>query len=70
MEQELFSWNEYDIVDTAAFNFYECVLKEDIRRYKKGTSIDCIFIDYGKGIMEFHDGGDILDSFELSLTVR
>lgn len=71
MEDQLFSWERWDSVDTMAFHFYDCVLKVVIGDYSAGTKVSGIFMDYENGVMEFYnDAGDaVLATFKMSLKV-
>ncbi len=71
MEKQLFSWEEFEDVNSACFNFYNCILKEDIGEYKEGESFDIINVDFEKGRIELYnnESGDIEAQFELKLEI-
>lgn len=73
MENELFSWEGFDVVDTMSLYFYDCVLKVAIGDYAEGTVISGIAISYEEGVMEFYnnnDGDTVIAKFKLSLKVE
>ncbi len=72
MEKQLFSWEEYDVVDTCMFQFCDCVLKVGIGDYAAGTKVSVIFMDYENGVMDFYNeaGDTVLAKFNLSLKVE
>lgn len=49
METTLFNYENYDLLDTLSLQFYNCVLKVDIGRFKAGDEIDCIIMNYDRG---------------------
>jgi hypothetical protein len=49
MENQLFDCKNWAQLDTRCFVYYDCTLKQDIGKYKKGDFISDIIIDYGKG---------------------
>lgn len=49
MEDILFDYKEYDLLDTLLVQHYDCTLKVDIGRFKAGDKIDYIIIDYDEG---------------------
>ena len=53
MESELFKWDAWDIQDTAAFTFYDVVLKRDIGPHKVGDKFATANIDYENGTLSF-----------------
>jgi hypothetical protein len=69
MEQSLFSWENWDQLDTMLFCFSQCTLKVDIGKYKAGDIIEEIALDYSDGVMEFYKDNDAIDKFSLSLKV-
>lgn len=69
MERKLFDWEDYDILDTLVIHFYNCKLKKDIVVFKAGSEIDCITLDYDKGLITLQDGDEIC-TYELSLQIQ
>lgn len=68
MEERLFDWEEYDIIDTLIMQFYNCKLKEDIIEFKAGTEIDCITLDYDRGLITLQDK-DKICTYNIKITI-
>jgi hypothetical protein len=49
MENQLFDCKTWAQLDTKCFAYYDCILKQDIGKYKKGDFIVDIIIDYEEG---------------------
>jgi hypothetical protein len=69
MEKQLFDWNGWDIQDTMAFTFYNCVLKVDIGPYKAGEVVKSVDLDYGEGQLHIYDD-DGNTVYECKLTLK
>ena len=54
MQKHLFLFNDWDIVDTFVFSFYEAVLIKDIGEFKTGDEFSYITLNYDAGFIEFH----------------
>ena len=51
MESELFDWSGWDQVDTAAFQYYDCQLKnQKMIDAVAGRKIVCITINYAESV--------------------
>lgn len=69
METTLFSYEEYDILDTLVLQYYSCILKVDIGRFKVGDEIDYITINYDEGKITL--GLDTVEfTYNLSLNIN
>ena len=68
MEQQLFTWEQWDIIDTAHFQFYDCVLKVDIGNFKARQCFSVMEINYGKGELIIWEGEDE-HTFKLKLQI-
>ena len=55
LDEEYFSWDNWDTVDTMDFQFSSCVLKKPIGKYPVGTKFDYIFVEYSKGIISLEE---------------
>lgn len=56
MERQLFEWKNWDQLDVAALQFYDCTLKVDIGGgYKKGDSVKSIVVDFNEGFLAIYD---------------
>jgi hypothetical protein len=53
VEKKLFKWDDWDQTGTACVAFFSCTLVKDIGKYKKGSRISLIEIDYENGKMIF-----------------
>jgi hypothetical protein len=69
MEQELFEWLEYDFVDDSCFVYYNCILKQDIGKYKKGDNIKAIMVDYEKGKLTIQIDSSNEEVFKMKLVI-
>lgn len=71
METELFSWEEWDMLDTACFTFYNVVLVRKIGNFEAGTKFSYANMDYteGKLVLSPNDSGENEFTFKLSLNV-
>ena len=49
MEKQVFDWEDYDEVDTAVFNFYDCTLKAQIGKYVVGSIFSSICVNFDEG---------------------
>lgn len=59
MEQKLFTWQVFDIVDTLCFQFYDIVLVRNIGKFEKGTEFDNAVLDFEHGILELWNEGNL-----------
>jgi hypothetical protein len=55
MEQQLFTWESWNDLDSLAFSFIDCTLKVDIGPYKAGQKLFCVEMNYGNGIVCIYD---------------
>ena len=56
MEQPIFSWTGWDIIDDAAnFAFYDCTIRQDFGPLKAGDVFREIDIDFERGVMTVWD---------------
>jgi hypothetical protein len=68
MEGQLFTWEEWDMMDTMVLCFYDCELKVDIGPYKAGEKLECIWMDYGEGeLTTYDDKGHVSCRCKMSL---
>lgn len=54
IDEQLFSWEDWDVLDTMCFMFYNCTLRKHIGNYRSDTKIDHIVLDYAKGRIELY----------------
>lgn len=54
MENQLFTWDSWDVIDTMDFFFYDCELIAPVGNFSAGQKIKSIAMIYSKGIMEFY----------------
>lgn len=52
IEDKLFTWENWDLLDTAAFVFYDAELTEPVGKFKVGTKFSSIVIDYENSYIE------------------
>lgn len=64
MESQLFDWENWDIMDTMDFIFYNCTLKQDIGKYKTGEKFESININYSNGELTINE-----EKFKLKLVI-
>jgi len=70
MERQLFEWENWDEVDVAFLQFYQCKLIVDIGPYKKGDMLSCIAINYQDGVLEvYSDDGEAIYRQKLILSL-
>ncbi len=69
MEKTLFNWEDWDLLDTMAFIFYECTLKVPIGSFPVGYYAGSILVDYEKGILVIFDNEDKEYKFSLNLQI-
>lgn len=70
MEQQLFTFNDHDDISTLVFNFYCCILKVPIGKYKAGKEFNKITLDYERSLIELYDDTDEpVARFELLLSI-
>ena len=69
MEKTLFTWENWDIMDTMAFWFYNVVLTIDIGDFKAGTKFTGAGVDYEDGTLTLQDGENEF-KFNLHLSVK
>lgn len=56
MEQQLFTWREWDIIDTATFMFYNVTLVDDELIAKAaGFAVQDASVDYENGTLCLYD---------------
>ena len=68
MEQEWFSWEDWDQLDTMVFGFHKCVLKMQIGPFLEETVIPYIQVSYEDGKIAFlKDDGETM--FEAKMKV-
>lgn len=79
MQKHLFTFGDWDIVDTFVFSFYEAVLIKDIGEFKTGDKFAYITLDYDTGYIEFYkqtdkpteddDNINLVGKYSLNLTI-
>lgn len=71
MEKQLFDWNGWDQHDTAAFAFYNVVLKVAIGEYPAGAKFKYAFVNYETGTLQLYPAGASTPvEFQLLLTIK
>lgn len=66
MEENLFEWSAWDYIDDAILQFYGCVLKEPIGKFKPGDTVPIIVVDFENGVLQLLEKGRaVLDEQEL-----
>lgn len=55
LENQLFEWKDWDQHDTAAFQFYDIVLKVPVGEFPAGHKFSTAFIDAEQSIIAFVD---------------
>jgi len=68
METELFSWEEWDVLYTMCFKFYNVVLNQKIGVFEVGTKFSSAMIDYGDGRLVLYT--DDSDENEVTFNLR
>lgn len=70
MENQLFDWESFDIIDEGVFQFYNCTLKVQVGGFQVGTSVPIAYVNYQEGLLSFMDEeGNELAKFDLTLGV-
>ncbi len=72
MEEQLFSWESFDVLDTMCFVFYKVKTKIKILSWDVGTSFDYAEVNYHDGTVEFgQDEGQIYRvKFKMVVTLQ
>lgn len=70
MEKILFTWEEWDEVDTMTFVFFNVTLIRDLGAIKAGTHFDSAEMNYDKGKLELYEGENVAATFKLRLEVE
>lgn len=52
IEEQLFSWEEWDVLAVADLMFYNCELKVDIGPFKIGDKVDAITLMFSKQVIQ------------------
>lgn len=52
MEQQLFTWENWDDIDTLAVMYYNVMLKVAIGPFKPGAQLESVYLDYDKSIIQ------------------
>ena len=55
MENQLFDWKNWDVIDTMDFFFYDCELLVPVGKHPAGAKIKSIAMMYSSGVMEFYN---------------
>jgi hypothetical protein len=55
MESDLFEWSAWDVVSDTILQFYGCVLKVPIGRFKTGDTVPVIVVDFETGVLQLYD---------------
>lgn len=58
MEKQLFNFVEFDVLDTAVFQFYEITLNQDIEEFVIGDKFNAAIVDYEHATMTLYRGED------------
>lgn len=69
MEKQIFDWEDWNNLDTAAFQFIDCTIKEDFGPLKKGETYQSISVDFENGFLEAFNEEKPLIKVNLKLTV-
>ncbi len=70
MEKQLFNWLAMDVMDTMAFQFYDCTLVQRIGLYSRGTRFATITMDYEKGTIQLWKGDESIYTGQLELIAK
>jgi len=57
MEQKLFTWTGFDVLDTNCMQFYNCKLVVAFDNFAIGEGFDIIILDHEQGIMILRRNG-------------
>ena len=70
MEQQLFTWENFNQFDEAAYQFYKVCLVQPIGEHQIGKCFDSASLDFQHGTLEFYDANNnIVDSYKLILSI-
>lgn len=69
MEQEYFSWSDWDELDTMVFMFYDVTLNRDIGNFKTGTKFSSAIMDYEKGKLTLWTEDDGETEFPMHIVI-
>ncbi len=70
MEKGLFTWERFDVQDTLALQFYDCILKVPIGGFKVGERISSICVDFGHGNLQlFNHTGEVMFECKLCMSL-
>lgn len=68
MEEQLFTWNDWDIVDDIMFQFSDVCLVVPIGEHKVGTVFDFAVVDFSEGRLTLlKEGKEEVFSLKLSV---
>ena len=70
MESQLFDWDGWDILDTAAFIFYKVKLKQRIGEFEVGSLFSSANIDFQTGKLELYEEDNVVGSYNLILSIK
>lgn len=57
LENQLFSWKGWDLIDTVTLNFTGVTLNVDIGDHKKGKHLAAATIDFDEGLLQLFRSG-------------
>lgn len=69
MEKEFFDFEDWDELDIAICQYYNCRLNKDINQFNKGSEFEMITMDYSRGIITLYKEGDKSYTFPLILSI-
>lgn len=68
MEKQLFTWDNFDVVDTMMFQFYACTLVVPIGIFPAGYKAPIISLDYEHALITIFTDEEIGHVYPLVLT--
>lgn len=61
MEQEIFSWEQFDELSDQVLQFYNCIFKKDFGPFKDSQNVASISIEFSTGIIKVYLDQDDTD---------
>ena len=69
LEQQIFSWSEWDEVDSDTLIFYQATLKVPVGKFPVGTVFKTAAVFFGQGMLSLIDDQEVEHLYRLNLSV-
>lgn len=70
LENQIFKWESWDLMETACFIFYDITLVVPIDKFPIGTKFESAFWSNETSILQFYNGDEVVWTSKLKVSIE